>query len=614
MANYPGIPEVDGLEDALDNKAPLVHGHAQSDITGLATQLNDLSQTATDALNNAGNAQNTADEALDIANANSSNKVDFNDYESGVGIDVGQWGDVLGLANYATTSAVAAGYVPRITSVDNRLTRFDGTTGAVQSSGITVDDSDNVTGVGTITAVGVTTSGSGSIAGTAYTASKWDRITATHFYGDAGTFSPDANGIRLPGTTRLIGWSSNSGLGAHDTSISRQSAGVIQIGTTDRNALGSLALTNLTASGNATVLQNLIVGDGVTNHGTLTVKNTGDDLLIVDNTDDGRLRLNATGPHGQFIQITPRDPLMGGVASIRSSNMAYIIGNAAINFVGSGTELIIRPESAQPVIIEPHTSYSKGLVVRGRSGQSVNLQEWHDSAGSVLASVSQSGNLTASGTGTFEGEMRYRPGSVRQVLLNNASTTVTGTGTSASQGGIGWRQRTGTTADSTSVASWRFYSRYNNSNTASGPIAGIAWNQPLRFSAVFTSGSSGFTSTGTHQIAFRSSTAGGALTTNGIGFERRSGSRLWLLVHNGTTSTEIDSGIDFLATRLNTVEVRSNGAGVVTLWLNNVQIATTSSGPTTIVNASENDLRSFLTTTDTFNQDVLINHIEVQGI
>ena len=57
------------------------------------------------------------------------------------------YGAAVDLSSYATTSAVAAGYVPRITSVDNRLTRFDGITGAVQSSGITVDDSDNVSGV-----------------------------------------------------------------------------------------------------------------------------------------------------------------------------------------------------------------------------------------------------------------------------------------------------------------------------------------------------------------------------------------------------------------------------------------------------------------------------------
>jgi hypothetical protein len=60
---------------------------------------------------------------------------------------------------------VAAGFVPRITSVDNRLARFNGTTGAVQGSGITVDDSNNVTGVAAITASG-TVAASGRIATT----------------------------------------------------------------------------------------------------------------------------------------------------------------------------------------------------------------------------------------------------------------------------------------------------------------------------------------------------------------------------------------------------------------------------------------------------------------
>jgi len=62
----------------------------------------------------------------------------------------------------ATTAFVAAGFVPRITSVDNQLVRFDGTTGAAQGSGITVDDSDNVTGV-----VGLTASGTVAIGASA---------------------------------------------------------------------------------------------------------------------------------------------------------------------------------------------------------------------------------------------------------------------------------------------------------------------------------------------------------------------------------------------------------------------------------------------------------------
>jgi hypothetical protein len=225
------------------------------------------------------------------------------------------------------------------------------------------------------------------------------------------------------------------------------------------------------------------------------------------------------------------------------------------------------------------------------------------------------GNLTASGTGTFEGEMRYRPGSVRALQFSLTAATVTGSGTSAVQGGSGWRQRTGGTANSTSIASWVVHSRHNTSTTGSGAFSGIAWNQPLSLSALFTpGGGSGLSSTGTHQIAFRSETTGGALVARGIGFERRNGYRLWLLVHNGTTSSEIDSGVDWPITRVNVVEVRSNGIGRVDLLLNNTQIATTNNGPTTITNTSDNNIRSYLVGTDTYNQDVIISHIEVQGI
>lgn len=45
------------------------------------------------------------------------------------------------------------------TTVDNRIARYDGTAGALQNSAITVDDSGNVSGVGTLNAAGVVTVG-----------------------------------------------------------------------------------------------------------------------------------------------------------------------------------------------------------------------------------------------------------------------------------------------------------------------------------------------------------------------------------------------------------------------------------------------------------------------
>jgi len=147
----------------------------------------------------------------------------------------------------ATTAFVAAGFVPRITSVDNQLVRFDGTTGAAQGSGITVDDSNNVTGVGSLAASSITAAG-GYIS----------------LYSNGGIQASNGvnnnNRVVLGNGTCVVSTDGHFGItdgtythvSSVDSRISRQSAGVLQIGTTANNALGSLALTNLTASGTGT--------------------------------------------------------------------------------------------------------------------------------------------------------------------------------------------------------------------------------------------------------------------------------------------------------------------------------------------------------------------------
>jgi hypothetical protein len=47
--------------------------------------------------------------------------------------------------------------------------------------------------------------------------------------------------------------------------------------------------------------------------------------------------------------------------------------------------------------LEPLNSSTRGIVVRGAASQSANLQEWQNSAGSVITSVSASGAVTAAG-------------------------------------------------------------------------------------------------------------------------------------------------------------------------------------------------------------------------
>lgn len=53
------------------------------------------------------------------------------------------------------------GKVDEVVSTDNAVTRFDGTTGSVQNSGVIIDDSNNVSGVGTLTTTGLGTLGGG---------------------------------------------------------------------------------------------------------------------------------------------------------------------------------------------------------------------------------------------------------------------------------------------------------------------------------------------------------------------------------------------------------------------------------------------------------------------
>lgn len=85
----------------------------------------------------------------------------------------GSTGQVLMLQANGTyaPATVSAGIGGSVGSTDNRLVRSEGTGGStVQSTGITVDDSNNVSGVNTLSCGAVTSSGEVSGSGSGYTA------------------------------------------------------------------------------------------------------------------------------------------------------------------------------------------------------------------------------------------------------------------------------------------------------------------------------------------------------------------------------------------------------------------------------------------------------------
>lgn len=82
----------------------------------------------------------------------------------------------------------------------------------------------------------------------------------------------------------------NNGLTAHDATISRNAAGVLQIGTTTNNALGSLLLTNLTATGTIAITGTLGTGTpsagfiiGVGTSGALQARGTAGTVTTLAN-------------------------------------------------------------------------------------------------------------------------------------------------------------------------------------------------------------------------------------------------------------------------------------------------------------------------------------------
>jgi hypothetical protein len=80
----------------------------------------------------------------------------------------------------------------------------------------------------------------------------------------------------------------------------------------------------------------------------------------------------------------------------------------------------------------------------------------------------------------------------------------------------------------------------------------------------------------------RSANATGGLTQKGIGLFKAggTGSLIYLTVHNGTTLTNVSSGVTNATGQSFKYVIYSDGTGNVTLYLDGVSVATTNAGPT----------------------------------
>jgi hypothetical protein len=134
-----------------------------------------------------------------------------------------------------------------------------------------------------------------------------------------------------------------------------------------------------------------------TNPGFVHKVNTVD---IVDATDINNMMDEIT----IIEQTVGANPAVGSNATSSSTYTAPVstFGTVAarLNNIEAGvvadthTQYIRKTSDNSNVITTPNTT-TKGLTIKGVTGQSVVLQDWQNNSGSTLASVDQNGNLAA---------------------------------------------------------------------------------------------------------------------------------------------------------------------------------------------------------------------------
>lgn len=130
------------------------------------------------------------------------------------------------------------------------------------------------------------------------------------------------------------------------------------------------------------------------------------------------------------------------------------LANIEVGVVADSHTHYIRKTGDSANIITPGSSSIKGLIVKGASGQSANLQEWQTSAGVATTYVDANGNLvgTASGnvplsTVTTKGDLLAATGAGTVARLGVGSNNQALIADSTAPAGVKW----GSATDATKV-------------------------------------------------------------------------------------------------------------------------------------------------------------------
>jgi len=264
-------------------------------------------------------------------------------------------------------------------------------------------------------------------------------LTFTHSGSSGGTVTS------LPGTLRLNG--STSGYvafappaAAGSTTYTLPSADGTGGYVLTTNGTGTLSWQSAGLSGTV----------GIGNGGTgLTTTPTNGQLLIGNGTNYTLSTLtgtanevNVSNAAGSITLSTPQN--IGTASSVQFGKQG--LGTSTF---GTNSILEVNPantaDNAATAQVSTAAVGNKGLVVQGSAGQTANLQEWQNNAGTTLSSIDMSGAYTNSTAGSVShsaikvGGSPYSAGSATtnkpQVLVEDAATS-TGWSTSGTYVGV----------------------------------------------------------------------------------------------------------------------------------------------------------------------------------
>ena len=138
--------------------------------------------------------------------------------------------------------------------------------------------------------------------------------------------------------------------------------------------------------------------------------------LVIARDDDDILALRRGSGNPQEFRV------------YHSESSASNYSRLSIKATGNNYEISpqVNGDTAGSVIITNDTSSQEILVVKGAASQSANLQEWQDSAGTVLAEVDNAGNISGNnisfGNGTTQTTASTPGGSDTNIQFNNGGS------------------------------------------------------------------------------------------------------------------------------------------------------------------------------------------------